>query len=111
MVAAAIIRERSVPAAASSVTARSACGSTHHDSSVTNREIARFTALQHLAGKCGLDPAEHPFLVSPTLHYQNGGVVIDEHGRTDVDGLYCAGELAGGIHGRNRLMGNALLTS
>ena len=71
--------------------------------------LARFTGLQHLAGKCGLDPSEHPFLVSPTLHYQNGGVVIDEHGQTDVDGLYCAGELAGGIHGRNRLMGNALL--
>lgn len=71
--------------------------------------LARFTALQHLADKCGLDPAEHPFLVGPTLHYQNGGVVIDERGRTAVDGLYCVGELAGGIHGRNRLMGNALL--
>ena len=71
--------------------------------------LARFTALQHLASKCGLDPAEHAFLVSPTLHYQNGGVVIDGDGRTDVDGLYCVGELAGGIHGRNRLMGNALL--
>jgi succinate dehydrogenase / fumarate reductase flavoprotein subunit/L-aspartate oxidase len=71
--------------------------------------LARFTALHHLAAKCGFDPAEQPFIVAPTLHYQNGGVVIDEHCRTDVEGLYCAGELAGGIHGRNRLMGNALL--
>ena len=71
--------------------------------------LDRFTALRHLADKCGFDPAEHPFLVAPTLHYQNGGAVIDEHGCTPVEGLYCAGEVAGGIHGRNRLMGNALL--
>ncbi len=68
-----------------------------------------FSALRHLADKCGLDPAEEAFLVAPTLHYQNGGVRIDEHGRTPVEGLYCAGEVAGGVHGRNRLMGNALL--
>ncbi len=45
----------------------------------------------------------------PTLHYQNGGVAIDKDGATSVPGLYCVGEVAGGIHGRNRLMGNALL--
>ncbi len=71
--------------------------------------LARFSSMQHLAAKCGIDPAVDPFLVSPTLHYQNGGVVIDGCGRTDVAGLLCAGELAAGIHGRNRLMGNALL--
>jgi succinate dehydrogenase / fumarate reductase flavoprotein subunit/L-aspartate oxidase len=47
--------------------------------------------------------------VYPTLHYQNGGVAIDRDGATSVDGLYCVGEVSGGIHGRNRLMGNALL--
>src|SRR4051794_26160165 len=66
-------------------------------------------SLLHLAAKCGLDPAATPFLVYPTLHYQNGGVAIDGNGATDVPGLFCAGEIAGGIHGRNRMMGNSLL--
>ncbi|GAB4465319.1 MAG: hypothetical protein Kow00120_30660 [Anaerolineae bacterium] len=57
----------------------------------------------------GIDMTQDPILVYPTLHYQNGGVLIDEHGATCVEGLYVAGEAAGGIHGRNRLMGNSLL--
>jgi succinate dehydrogenase / fumarate reductase flavoprotein subunit/L-aspartate oxidase len=65
--------------------------------------------LTHLGQKCGLDPAKEPFLVYPTLHYQNGGVAIDRNGATHVPGLFCAGEAAGGIHGRNRMMGNSLL--
>jgi len=65
--------------------------------------------LRHLARRGGFDPAEEPFLVRPTLHYQNGGVVIDAQGRTPVPGLLCAGEVTGGLHGRNRMMGNALL--
>ncbi|MDM0036785.1 FAD-binding protein [Variovorax sp. J22P271] len=69
----------------------------------------RLVTLRHLAGKCGHDPALEPFLVYPTLHYQNGGVSIGKQGETSVGGLYCVGELSGGIHGRNRLMGNALL--
>ena len=69
----------------------------------------RLVTVSHLARKCGQDAAQEPFLVYPTLHYQNGGVAIDRHGSTSVPGLYCVGEVAGGIHGRNRLMGNALL--
>ncbi|WP_321963378.1 FAD-dependent oxidoreductase [Paraburkholderia sp. J7] len=69
----------------------------------------RLVTLRHLAHKCGIDPARQPFLVYPTLHYQNGGVAVDKDGATSVPGLYCAGEVTGGIHGRNRLMGNALL--
>nr|WP_282572188.1 FAD-binding protein [Roseomonas acroporae] len=65
--------------------------------------------LTHLAHRGGFDPAEEPFLVRPTLHYQNGGVAIDPAGRTGVPGLLAAGEVTGGLHGRNRLMGNALL--
>ena len=45
----------------------------------------------------------------PVLHYQNGGLVIDEHGETTVEGLFACGEIAGGTHGRNRMMGNSLL--
>lgn len=66
-------------------------------------------SLAHLAAKCRIDPAAEPLLVYPTLHYQNGGVAIDGDGQTAVPGLFCVGEVSGGIHGRNRMMGNALL--
>jgi succinate dehydrogenase/fumarate reductase flavoprotein subunit len=69
----------------------------------------RLVTLSHLAHRAGFDPAREPFLVRPTLHYQNGGIAITTSGRSDVAGLWCAGEATGGIHGRNRLMGNALL--
>ena len=69
----------------------------------------RLVTLTHLAGRSGFDPRREPFLLRPTLHYQNGGIAIDASGRTDVPGLLCAGEAAGGLHGLNRLMGNALL--
>src|SRR5436853_332675 len=57
----------------------------------------------------GIDPLEQPILTYPVLHYQNGGLVIDEHAQTTVEGLYACGEIAGGTHGRNRMMGNSLL--
>jgi aspartate oxidase len=57
----------------------------------------------------GIDPLAEPLLTFPVLHYQNGGLVIDEHGETTVEGLFACGEIAGGTHGRNRMMGNSLL--
>ena len=57
----------------------------------------------------GVDPLAEPILAHPVLHYQNGGLVIDVLGRTTVEGLYACGEIAGGTHGRNRMMGNSLL--
>jgi aspartate oxidase len=57
----------------------------------------------------GIDPLLEPILTYPVLHYQNGGLVIDEQSETTVDGLYACGEIAGGTHGRNRMMGNSLL--
>ncbi|MDQ3893732.1 MAG: FAD-dependent oxidoreductase [Actinomycetota bacterium] len=57
----------------------------------------------------GIDPLGEPILTYPVLHYQNGGLVIDEHGETTLEGLYACGEIAGGTHGRNRMMGNSLL--
>lgn len=65
--------------------------------------------LRHLAHRAGIDPAKEPFLIRPTLHYQNGGVLIDKEGQTTIPGLFAAGEVTGGLHGRNRMMGNALL--
>ena len=56
-----------------------------------------------------IDPLSEPILTYPVLHYQNGGLVIDEHAETTLEGLYACGEIAGGTHGRNRMMGNSLL--
>jgi succinate dehydrogenase / fumarate reductase flavoprotein subunit/L-aspartate oxidase len=57
----------------------------------------------------GIDPLAEAILTYPVLHYQNGGLVIDTDGRTTLEGLYACGEIAGGTHGRNRMMGNSLL--
>jgi succinate dehydrogenase / fumarate reductase flavoprotein subunit/L-aspartate oxidase len=56
----------------------------------------------------GIDISKEPMLVYPTLHYQNGGIDIDEHARTKLPGFFASGEVIGGIHGDNRLMGNSL---
>ena len=63
------------------------------------RQFARF----------GIDIIQDPMLVYPTLHYQNGGVTLKPDGSTSIPNLYGAGEISGGVHGRNRLMGNSLL--
>jgi succinate dehydrogenase / fumarate reductase flavoprotein subunit/L-aspartate oxidase len=57
----------------------------------------------------GIDPLSERILTYPVLHYQNGGLVIDTNARTTLEGLYACGEIAGGTHGRNRMMGNSLL--
>ncbi|NOY83909.1 MAG: FAD-binding protein [Nitrospirae bacterium] len=56
-----------------------------------------------------IDITKAPVLIYPTLHYQNGGVKIDVEGESTLKNLFVAGEASGGIHGRNRLMGNSLL--
>jgi len=56
-----------------------------------------------------IDIAKDPVLIHPTLHYQNGGLDIESNCETKVPGLYAAGEITGGVHGENRLMGNSLL--
>ncbi len=57
----------------------------------------------------GIDMSKEPVLTYPTLHYQNGGILIDDKGRTTIPNLFAAGEVEGGVHGRNRLMGNSTL--
>ena len=52
---------------------------------------------------------EKPWDVAPTAHFMMGGVKVDGNGRTSVDGLFAAGETAGGLHGANRL-GSVALT-
>jgi succinate dehydrogenase / fumarate reductase flavoprotein subunit len=74
-------------------------GTIHRDLPAMVRQFARH----------GIDITTEPILTYPTQHYQNGGLVITEHGETPVPNLFAAGEVSGGIHGRNRLMGNSLL--
>jgi L-aspartate oxidase len=56
-----------------------------------------------------IDPLAEPIFTYPVLHYQNGGLVIDANAETTLDGVFACGEIAGGTHGRNRMMGNSLL--
>ncbi len=56
-----------------------------------------------------IDISKEPMLIYPTLHYQNGGIEFSSDCTTVLDGLYAAGEVSGGVHGENRLMGNSLL--
>jgi aspartate oxidase len=57
----------------------------------------------------GIDPLAEKILTYPVLHYQNGGLVIDTDAETTLEGVFACGEIAGGTHGRNRMMGNSLL--
>jgi len=72
--------------------------------------IAReLPAMVRQFGRYDIDITREPILVYPTLHYQNGGIRIDADGATTVPGLFAAGECEGGVHGRNRLIGNSTL--
>lgn len=71
---------------------------------------ARIPAMMRMFGEYGIDIRKEPILIYPTLHYQNGGLdITDDCMTTNVKNLFVAGEAVGGIHGRNRLMGNSLL--
>ncbi|MGQ9678723.1 MAG: FAD-binding protein [bacterium] len=70
---------------------------------------ANLPAMYHQFARFGIYMDKEPILTYPTQHYQNGGILINDSGETGVKNLYAAGEVAGGIHGRNRLMGNSLL--
>ena len=70
----------------------------------------RIPAMMRMYLNYGIDMRKLPILVYPTLHYQNGGLEINGEGYTNaIPNLLVAGEAVGGIHGRNRLMGNSLL--
>ncbi len=70
----------------------------------------RIPAMLRMYLNYGIDMRKEPILVYPTLHYQNGGLEIGGDGFTKaIPNLLVAGEAVGGIHGRNRLMGNSLL--
>jgi len=71
---------------------------------------SRIPAMLRMYLNYDIDMRKEPILIYPTLHYQNGGLEINGDGFTKaIDNLLVAGEAVGGIHGRNRLMGNSLL--
>ncbi len=77
---------------------------------IGQRFTERFPGITRKLLQFGIDPTQTPIPIRPAMHYMIGGVVVDEHGRTGVPGLYAAGEVAcTGLHGANRLASNSLL--
>lgn len=66
-------------------------------------------AMYRQFARYGIYMDVEPILVYPTLHYQNGGILINANAATNIPGLFAAGEVEGGVHGRNRLIGNSTL--
>lgn len=68
-----------------------------------------FVGIYQRFKKYDIDISKEPILIFPTQHYQNGGLKINPHGETTIPGLFAAGEVSGGVQGKNRLAGNSLL--
>ena len=69
-----------------------------------------FPTVYAAATGAKVDPLKQPMPVAPAAHYHMGGVLTDANGRTSIDGLWAAGEVAStGAHGANRLASNSLL--
>jgi len=69
---------------------------------------SQFGAEYRALKRYDIDISEEPVLVYPTIHFQNGGIEINDKTETTIPGLFAAGEVVGGVHGKNRLGGNAL---
>lgn len=79
-------------------------------SSFADRFSTRFPTIYDICLKAGINPKTQPIPIQPAAHYHMGGVKVDALGRTNIDGLYAAGEVAcTGLHGANRLASNSLL--
>lgn len=77
-----------------------------HGPGTVERELpAKFIQFR----RYDIDISKEPMLVYPTLHYQSGGIYMNARTETSLKGFFSAGEVSGGIHGDNRLMGNSLL--
>ena len=74
---------------------------------LTAVEESKMESLQPILPKSALQ-GERRFLVAPTAHFHMGGVRINEKAEASISNLYAAGEVCAGVHGANRLAGNAL---
>ena len=96
-------------------TGRGIDGGVWYDATGVPREIleTRYVDTVRRCAACGIDITREPMLVAPAPHTSLGGVAIDARCRvlradgTPIPGLFAAGEVTGGVHGRNRLGGNA----
>jgi fumarate reductase (CoM/CoB) subunit A len=77
-------------------------------SGVPSEELGRFQSFLKGCKEAGIDPTWQPIEWAPGAHYFMGGVRINESGETNVKGLFCCGEVTGGIHGANRVTANSL---
>jgi succinate dehydrogenase/fumarate reductase flavoprotein subunit len=68
----------------------------------------QFPGIYHRFSKFGIDVTQDPILIYAAQHYQNGGLTIGSWSETTVPNLYAAGEVAGGVHGKNRLGSNSM---
>ncbi len=79
------------------------------DTSLVEGVEKHFVGIYQRFKKYDIDISKEPILIFPTQHYQNGGLRITPHGETTIPGLFAAGEVSGGVQGKNRLAGNSLL--
>ncbi|MDO8687055.1 MAG: FAD-binding protein, partial [Dehalococcoidales bacterium] len=77
-----------------------------HGEGTVARELP---AMIRQFGRFDIDITKQPMLIYPGLHYQNGGIKFNPDGSTSIAGLFVAGEVTGGVHGKNRLGGNSSL--
>ena len=78
---------------------------THLDNDIIEEKLE--TMVEQFS-EVGVDIKNEAMEVAPTAHHCMGGLFIDEDGKSSLDGLYGCGEVTGGVHGANRLGGNAL---
>lgn len=84
-------------------------GGVYNDlSAVPEEELQRFTSFMKTCKAEGIDPRWQPVEWAPGVHHFMGGIVINERAESTIDALYACGEVTAGVHGANRIAGNAL---